>query len=227
MSIRWLKSRLPAGTKHWLFLLGLCVLCAPSQASDTSDPRELVDATIETLRANVIHDEALLEGDPGHALMLVESIVAPHIDMQLASRLILGKHWQAATPAQREAFVGGLRGLLLRIVAIHVRDYSSAVVIYEPTVLGGKDNQHAMVRTEVSRDGIPPVSVDYRLHHAHGAWKIYDVSILGISLVKTYRITLAGELKRYGLDGVIEQINAKSPIIEAGSVRFAEPSPTG
>lgn len=89
----------------------------------------------------------------------------------------------------------------------------------------GQDKLRAIVRTEVSRDGIPPVRVDYRLHHSNGAWKIYDVSVLGISLVKTYHVTIDGELQRHGLDGVIQQINALRPFNDAAGVRLAEPSP--
>jgi hypothetical protein len=48
-----------------------------------------VDTTIETLRENVIRDAVLMERDPLHTLMLVEHIVAPHIDMRFASRLML------------------------------------------------------------------------------------------------------------------------------------------
>ena len=46
--------------------------------------------TIETLRENVIRDAALMERDLLHVLMLVEHIVAPQIDMRLASRLASG-----------------------------------------------------------------------------------------------------------------------------------------
>lgn len=208
-------------------VLSIGVVSGTALASERPDPRDLVDTTIETLRKNVSRDAALLDGDPEHAFALVESAVAPHIDMRLASRLVLGKHWQGASENQRDAFVEGLRRLLLRIFATHIRDYSTATVDYSPTVLVGKDNQRAIVRTEVSRAGIPSVSVDYRLHHAHGEWKIYDVAIFGISLVKTYHLTIDGELQRDGLDRVIQRINALYPLYDSADVRLAEPLPAG
>lgn len=211
----------------WLCVLAASVFCGLVQASDQQDPRDLVETTIETLRENVIRDATLMERDPLHALMLVENIVAPHVDMRLASRLVLGKHWQAATELQRDAFVEGLRGLLMRIFAIHIRDYSNAAVAYQPTVLTGKGDRRAMVRSEVTRPGIPAVSVDYRMWRTDGVWKIYDVAILGISLVKTYHITIASELERHGLDGVIAKINAKIPLQKADGTPPNDVAPAG
>jgi len=198
--------------RKWFIVLA--VLVGPGQvlAADTRGPRDLVDTTIETLRANVIRDRALIESDPEYAMALVETTVAPHLDMRLASRLVLGKYWRQATTAQRDAFVDGLSRLLLRIFALHMRDYSDAEIAYSPTVFKGADNQRAVVRTHVSRAGVPEVSVDYRLYNSTGGWKVYDVSIVGISLVKTYRLTIARELKQHGIDSVIAQINAKIPL---------------
>lgn len=206
-------------TTRSAIVLCLALVVGASPASAAQDPRDLVDTTIETLRENVQRDAALLETDPAHALSLVERVVAPHIDVRLASRLVLGKHWVTATDLQRDAFVDGLRGLLMRIFAIHLRDYGTAEVAFSPTVLHGGDKRRAVVRTEVARAGIPPTNVDYRLHHTDGRWLIYDVSIFGISMVKTYRLTINGELERNGIDGLIQQINALHPVNDALSLR--------
>jgi phospholipid transport system substrate-binding protein len=221
------KCRIRFGAKLWLCLVAACAFYSAAQATEQQDPQVLVDTTIETLRKNVIRDAALLERDPVHALMLVENIVAPHIDMRLASRLVLGRHWQAATELQQNAFVDGLRGLLLRIFAIHVRDYSDVVVAYQPTELMGKGDRRAIVRSEVSRPGTPSIGVDYRMRRTGDVWKIYDVSILGVSLVKTYHITIDGELERHGIDGVIARINAKNPLQKAGGTFLNEAPPAG
>jgi phospholipid transport system substrate-binding protein len=116
---------------------------------------------------------------------------------------------------------------VLRIFATYMRDYSTAEIAYSPTVLMGTGDLRALVRTEVSRAGIPPVSVDYRLGHADGVWKIYDVAIFGISLVKTYHVTIDGELRRHGLDGMIQQINTLQPLDTDDGAHLAVPLPAG
>ena len=213
--------------KYCLAVFGPLLVIVLAQASEVSDPRDLVDTTIETLREQVIRDQALIESDPEYAMQLVEGILSPHVDIRLTSRLVLGRHWKEASVQQRDAFVDGLRRLLLRVIALHISDYHEAEVAYSPTIFKGENDQRAVVRTEVSRSGVPPVSVDYRLYRSADGWKVYDVSILGISLVKTYHITIEYDLKKYGLDGVIRQINAKSPLTKADAPRFGASSPAG
>jgi len=192
------------------------LIATAAGAADVTDPRKLVDDTIETLRERVIREETRILRDPGHAIGIMQEIIAPHIDVQLAGRLVLGRHWAGASTAQREAFIDALRHLLLRIFALHVSTYTDAEVSFGPTVYTGRQQQRARVRTEVSRGGSPTVTVDYRLRRNDNAWKVYDVAIFGISIVKTYHLTIDADVRKHGLDGVIDQINAMSPIDRFG-----------
>ena len=81
-----------------------------------------------------------------------------------------------------------------------------------PTKFSGQKKQLAVVRSTVSRWGIPPIRVDYRFYRASDVWKVYDVAIVGVSLVKTFRITAKYELKKHSLDEIIEKMNAMTPL---------------
>jgi len=196
-------------------------------AAEMQDPRDLLNSTIEALREHVLSDQVLIASDPGHAMLLVEKHVSPHVDMRLASRLVLGKHWNGATATQRDGFVDSLRRMLLRIFAVHIRDFSSAEVRYSPTEYKGQDNRRAVVRTQVIREGLPEVTVDYRFYRADEQWKVYDIGIFGISLIKTYHLTLKADLKALGIDAVIEQINAKTLSPNAAAVSMAKTAALG
>lgn len=193
-----------------LFGLGLLLIISTVQATSV-DPKDLVNSAIEDLRTQVSRDRDLIENDPTHAMQIVRSAIAPHMDMQLTSRLVLGKHWQQASATQRDRFADGLQRLLLRLFALHLNDYHDAEVNFLPTLYKG-ENVRALVRTEVSREGSPAVSVNYRFHRTATGWKVYDVALFGISLVKTYHVSIARDVQTHGLDGVIEQINAKVPL---------------
>jgi phospholipid transport system substrate-binding protein len=178
-------------------------------AAEVADPRDLLETTIETLRRNVIRDQMQITRDPNHVIKIVESVVLPHVGMRLASQLVLDVHWKEATPVQQDAFVDGLQHLLMRMFVGHV---SNANVAYLPTEYRGNSADRAIVRTQVSREGVPKVAVNYRFHHSERSWKFYDIEIFGISLVKNYHMTLKGELCEHGLDGVIERINSGNPV---------------
>lgn len=193
----------------------LLLLFCGSPASghtDVADPQVLVNSTIETLRAQVVAERARIETDPAYAMGVVANAIEPHMDVKLAGRLVLGRHWMDASESQRVGFVDGLRRLLLRVFALHIGNYTDAEVTYSPTVFSGKAGQRAKVRTQVSRAGSPAVPVDYRLHRVDGTWKVYDVAIFGVSIVRTYHTTIDADIRERGLDSVIEQINAMSPL---------------
>jgi phospholipid transport system substrate-binding protein len=200
----------------------LVALVQPS-ASQAQDPQVLLSTTIETLRERVLRDEELIAKDPRHASELVNTLVSPHVDMRLSSRLVLGSHWDAATDTQRDAFVDSLTRMLLRVFAIHVSGFSNAEVTYSPTEYRGEENTRAVVRTQVTRPGFAEVPVDYRFYQSTDGWKVYDVGVFGISLIKTYRATIEAELKEVGLDGVIDRINAKNPLPDAATLSAQDP----
>ena len=125
---------------------------SPASAdADVADPQVLVDSTIETLRAQVIAEQARIERDPAYAMGVVADAIEPHMDVKLAGRLVLGRHWMNASETQRVGFVDGLRHLLLRVFALHIGNYTDAEVTYSPTVFSGKAGQRARVRTQASR----------------------------------------------------------------------------
>ena len=191
-----------------LFIFGESVAGTP----EVSDPQTLVNTTIETLRQHVRDEQERIENDQEYAMGLIDRYMSPYMDLSVTSRFVLGAHWRRASTEQREAFVSALKALLLRIFAVHISDYQDAKVSYKPTIYKGEDNQRAVVRSTVSKPGIPPIRVDYRFYKGAGVWKVYDAVIYGVSLVKTYRLTAQYELKTQSLDELIAKMNAMAPV---------------
>ena len=70
---------------------------------------------------------------------------------------------------------------------------------------GTPDDKDAVVRTEVKGRG-DPIQLDYRLEKTAGeggGWKIYNLNIMGVWLVETYRGQFAQEINGKGIDGLI------------------------
>lgn len=177
-------------------------------AAGAGGAQQLVEQTIDDLRSAVTADEQTLKQDPDKAVSLVDRIVSPHIDIQRVGQWVLGRYWRTATPEQRTAFVKAFRGMLLRTYAVHVVDYSDVQIDYLP-VRSDPGSSRAMVRTQITRSGAPPMEVDYRLYRRDGVWKVYDVIADGISIVATFRAAVGADIEHYGLDGVIARMNAK------------------
>ena len=77
---------------------------------------------------------------------------------------------------------------------------------------GSADDKEVLVRTEVRGSG-EPVQLDYRLEKTpgeSGGWKIYNLNVLGVWLVDTYRSQFTQEINSKGIDGLIAALAARN-----------------
>jgi phospholipid transport system substrate-binding protein len=150
-----------------------------------------------------------LRGDRAGLRRLVEERVAPHFDFTALSRLALGKHWRAATPAQQARFTDEFHRLLVRTYSGYLGNYDGETIEYQAQP-DSDEGRRATVLTRIIATGRPPVTVEYSLYAGAGGWKIYNVSVEGISLVTTYRSSFDEEIRRESLDGLIDTLAARN-----------------
>ena len=187
----------------------LMALALPARAQQDLGPEELVRKVTQDVLDAIRSDKQLAAGDKQKALKLAEEKVLPHIDFEEATRLAAGRAWAQATPEQRNRLVEEFRRML-------VRTYSNAISAYE-----GQTMQVLPVRmkpgdTEVTvhnryiRAGGKPLPVDYQMHKTDQGWKIYDITVEGVSLVLTYRSEFDAIVKQEGIDGLIKRMTEKN-----------------
>ena len=178
--------------------------CGSAWATTAESAEELVrNATNRVLR-ELSSDESLLSDRP-RLFQFVNENVAPHFDCQRMSRRVLGRHWSKATGDQREGFIAAFRNLLVRTYATALAGYKDQSIDVLPGRLrhGGAE---ATVRMTITRSGSLPLPITYEMGHAENTWKIYDLSIDGVSLVITYRTSFAAEVRKGGMDGLIKRL---------------------
>ena len=68
-----------------------------------------------------------------------------------------------------------------------------------------------LVRTEI-QGGPEPIQIDYRVEKQPGqaTWRIYNLNVLGVWLVDTYRTQFAQEINAKGLDGLIVTLSERN-----------------
>lgn len=196
--------------KGWL-PLSLAAMLASGANATLADvtPKQLIEQTTGEFLNAVAHQRAAILESPGRAEELVNSIVMPYIDVDTVGRWMLGKHWREATADQRQRFVDALRGMLVRSYATALADYTRGDQIKYLSERVSDDGTTALVRTQIPRlQGPQSADVVYRLHRKADGWKIYDVTIEGVSVVITYRNTFLSKIERQGLEGVIQELAA-------------------
>jgi len=145
--------------------------------------------------------------NPGKVHQLVDQVLLPHFDTDYSARLVLGRHWTAATDAQRQRFVKAFYKSLLNNYGDTLVDFTADKLKVFPYT-GDAAAQFASVRTQVRKNDGSLVAVNYSLRRTDQGWKAWDVVIEGISYVKSFRDDFGAEIDQKGLDEVIARLEA-------------------
>jgi phospholipid transport system substrate-binding protein len=175
--------------------------------------QEAPDALVKRVSAETIQaiksDPKIAAGDPARVREVIETKLLPNFDFERMTALAMGRNWAKATPEQQKRLTDEFRTLL-------VRTYSNALTQYRDEQLDVKPVRadaaatEVTVRSEVVRQGRPPVQIDYGMAKTAQGWKAYDVIVGGVSLVTNYRDEFNEQIKSGGVDGLIKTLAAKN-----------------
>lgn len=198
---------------HHIFIAAIVLLLswAPfalaSAQAPSQTPEELIESTASRVMQAIEANRGRLQTDPSFLFGLVEETILPHIDFDGMSKLILGKYWRTATPAQRDGFVTALRNNLVRTYTLQLADHADKRLVVLPGRRPATDTNATVNSEIVLGSGQPNLPVAYSLRLVGGKWKVYDLRFEGLSLVANYRTNFATEIEQRGLDALIERLN--------------------
>jgi phospholipid transport system substrate-binding protein len=187
-------------------------------------PQEIMSDMSSRLFAALGKESAAARHNADKVRPLVDGLLASHFDKDYTARLVLGVHWRSATPEQRQQFAAGLYQRLLRTYALAVADWTPDRFKLLPLRADPAALQ-VTVHTQVTSTRGEIVPVDFRLHQTEEGWKVYDVTVDGVSYVRIYHDDTDTEVAKKGLDAVIERL-FKSDIGTVQRVMTADPRGT-
>ncbi len=180
----------------------------PDPRVDASGPNQLIETAANTMITELDTRRADFRKNPDRLYSLVERVLLPHFDVDYAGRLVLGKHYRAATPEQRKRFIDAFYGSLMGNYGDALLEFTGDRIKVLPTPTPA-DATAAVVRTEVKRSNGEKIPVNYVLRKGEQGWKAWDVVIEGVSYVKSFREDFGAEIHQKGLDEVIERLEAQ------------------
>lgn len=176
---------------------------------------EAPDALIKRLSTDVLDtikaDKSIQGGDLSKIVALVDSRIMPSVNFQHMTASAVGPGWRKATPEQQKRLQEEFKTLLVRTYAGALAQVSDQAITVKP-MRAGADDSDVIVRTEVKGSG-DPIQLDYRLEKTPGqgaGWKIYNLNVLGVWLVETYRSQFAQEINAKGIDGLIATLTERN-----------------
>ena len=183
---------------------------------------EAPDVFIKRLSSDVLAqiktDKSVQAGDISKVLALVESQIMPNVNFTRMTASAVGRSWREATPEQKKRLQEEFKILLVRTYGGALSQVTEQTVALKPLRSSPTDTE-VLVRTEIVGRG-DPIQLDYRMEKATGAaggWKIYDLNVLGVWLVETYRTQFSQEINANGVDGLIASLAQRNKSNAAGA----------
>jgi len=189
-----------------LLRLLVCCLWAASGLVYAAD--EAPDAFIKRLSTEMLdlvkNDPALKNGDILRINGMVDARVMPHLNFQRMTAAAVGPGWRQATPEQKARLQEEFKLLLVRTYSGALTQIKEHTIAVKP-LRAAEGDVEVLVRSEI-RGGAEPIQLDYRLEKTPGqgaGWKIFNLNVMGVWLVDTYRSQFAQEINAKGVDGLI------------------------
>lgn len=190
--------------------LGIAIGFAPLAQADVVTPDELVRVTTDEILTLLKQKKSYYTQDKNRLYKMVDEKILPHFDFRRMSRWVLGIHWRRATDQQRSEFTIEFRKLLVRTYATALLKYTDQEIIALPYT-GKPDDKIAVVKTEIKqKTGEPNIALYYTFYNRFPGWKIFDLTIEGISLVANYRKVYATRIQRQGLEALIKNLSKQN-----------------
>ena len=192
----------------WLTAAMLTVGFTLAHAQASKAPDALIKEVSTDVLESVKADKSFKQGDVQKVIALVDTKVMPHVDFQRMTASAAGRYWRQATPEQQKRLQEEFKLLLARTYSGALAQVQDQTVELKPMRSAPADTE-VVVRTEVKGRG-DPIQLDYRLEQTPGGWKIYDVNVLGVWLVESYRNMFSQEISASGIDGLINKLAARN-----------------
>jgi len=212
------------------FLLLCCSLVAVFGAAVTLPAlaaEEAPDALIKRLTQEALDtieaDKAVQAGDVARIMILLDQKVMPYMNFQRMTASAVGPGWRQATPEQRTQLETEFKTLLVRTYAGAMSQAKNLTFEVRP-MRSSPGDKEVIVRTLIKGRG-DPVQVDYRLEQTPGVgagWKIYNLNVLGVWLVDTYRSQFSQEINARGIDGLIATLAERNKANAAANSKPAK-----
>ncbi len=193
------------------FLFGLSLGAGVSAQGNDEAPEALIKRLSTEVLDSIKADKSIQSGDTGKVVTLVESKVMPHVNFERMTASAVGPGWRQATPEQRKRLQEEFKTLLVRTYAGALTQVTDQVIFVKP-MRASTDDKEVVTRTEVKGRG-DPIQLDYRLEKTPGqgaGWKIFNINVLGVWLVETYKSQFSQEINAKGIDGLITLLSERN-----------------
>ncbi|PKE32475.1 phospholipid-binding protein MlaC [Rahnella sp. AA] len=201
-----------------LVIAALLVVMAPlaNAAVDKTNPYSVMNEAANKTFTRLKTEQPKIKQDPNYLRQIVRDELLPYVQIKYAGALVLGRYYQQATPAQRNAYFAAFSDYLQQAYGQALAMYNGQSYTVQPEQsYAGKDIIAIRV-TITDPNGRPPVRLDFqwRKNSITNEWQAYDMIAEGVSMISTKQNEWADILRQKGIDGLTARLKqaAAEPI---------------
>jgi phospholipid transport system substrate-binding protein len=194
-----------------LLMIAAAALAAPTAYADDEAPDVLIKRLLSDVLETIKNDKAIRAGDTARVVALVDSRIMPNVNFQRMTASVVGPTWLQASPEQQKRLQEEFKILLVRAYAGALAQVKDQTVSMKPLKAAAEDKE-VLVRAEIKGSG-ETIQLDYRLQKTPGqgaGWRIFNLKVMGVWLVETYRSQFAQEINSKGVDGLIATLSERN-----------------
>jgi phospholipid transport system substrate-binding protein len=188
-----------------LILIFAVLLVIPLQ-SYAATPKETVESGVNNL-LSTLGDPAFKAKSKDEQVAELGTQIEKVFDFTELSKRTLGRDWKKMNAEQQKEFVKLFKELLQGVYADRLLAYSDQKVLFDKETMLKKGR--AEVQSYLQTSDNKKIPLFYRLTNKSGSWKVYDVIIEGVGMVKNYRTQFRKILAKDSPDKLLEILRDK------------------
>ena len=192
--------------KRFTHIITLFFLLSPALLAKES-AHTFVIKTVEEISVFITENKTMLENDEEYLRTKVDELVIPKLNISLMSKIVLGRdNWTSSNDYQKREFQKAFRSLMVRTYMKSLTTFDGERMKFMPFKIGKKPNIARVNSVYLLSDGELPVSYRLKFTESDG-WKVFDIIIDGISLLKNYRTDFQEHIQSNGINSLIAELN--------------------
>jgi phospholipid transport system substrate-binding protein len=175
-------------------------------SAQSGDPVSMLQGIANNMINGLRANKANLKNKPGVVYDLAYKYVVPYASLnEMSKRVLPPRIWNSASEAQRKEFQELFTKTVIRTYASALSNYQDQTVKFYP-VRGGAGNS-VEVRSQIMSGDREPISVTYRMVKTGSGWRLYDMSVEGVSMLSSFRSQFSNILAQGNMDTLLQRLS--------------------
>lgn len=191
----------------------LCLFLPANKAIALSPTETVKEATNEVIEKLETQKSKILK-DKAYANTVVKELIAPHFDFITMVHLVLGDYWNNFTPEERSCLIRGFRSRLIEKYSYILLDYDEHKITYTEPKIIDKWGYVVVKQVLTNKEGIAQ-TIGYPLRQEGENWKVVDLIVEDVSMLRNYRADYIGKINREGKGSLLKSFSECDDLVQS------------